>query len=606
MVRRLRRDRSGVASAVAAMLALLVMVIFLGVALVDVVPKQQYDAEFVTTESALSTFSTVHGLVQGPLTTPGPGQRGSPVTIGIPLGTEGVSPFQGPTVGILTFDPSAGSSQVVLQFVPHFNQGRVTRIDQDVVLAIDSSGSMVWNDPGRLRISGAKEYIGRLACPDHVAIVDFDSVAHLTRENVGGAPHHLVSPSHNCYPDFSEAKTDLDTIDSRGSTNFGAALQVAVNELAGYGDPRHARIIILLTDGQNTFPSKAVADAQARQAARQARDRGVIVFTIGLSSDADAALLTEIADTTGGTFYFASDPTAIRWIYFEISRRFQGAFACGDLSTSEGGGGRLTLDLRNRQYPPQVLTYEAGGIVRRQSDGARVTDGPSLEWQGSRGRNGPGQLRLDLVTLMGPAFSVEGSGVELLTIRAEGVDRQVVRVTQENLTSVRASLLNESATLDAWTAQGASTPLGTARVQQPLGLAVGALRDAQRRQDAGNYTGAKFAVDSASAEISAAIAGAQQSAADGDMQRWLADSVTDDLLVEGCRLTQWANWYEGVTLEVTGSDPEAWEAWLTRTASDAGAPYAIARHGDTVALSVRAVDMLFLERRIVSVAHSGG
>lgn len=603
MMRCLRGDRAGVASTVASMFALLVMVLFLSAALVDIVPKQQHDAEFVTTESALSGFSTIRGLAQGPLTTPGPGQRGTPVTLGIPLGTEGVSPFEGPTVGTLMFDPAAGSSRVVLQFVPHFNQGSVTKIDQDVVLAIDSSGSMAWNDPSRLRIAGAKEYISRLTCPDHVAIVDFDSVARLTRQNVGGAPHHLVTPSHNCYPDYSEAKTDLDTIDSRGATNFGGALEVAVNELAGYGDPGHARIIILLTDGQNTSPSKAIADALARQQARRARDRGIIIFTIGLR--VNEPLLREIADTTGGTYFQASDPTAIRWIYFEISRRFQGAFACGDLSTSEAGSGRLSLELRNREYPPQVLTYEAGGIVRRQPDGARVVDGPSLEWQGSLGARGPGQLRLDLVALTGPAFSVEGSGVELLTFRAEGVDRQVIRVTQENLTSVRASLLNESSTLDYWTAQGASTPLGTARVQQPLGLAVGALGDAQRLQDSGDYAGAKFAVDSASAEISAAITGAQQSATDGDMQRWLADSVTDDLLVEGCRLTQWANWYEGVTLEVTGSEPEAWEAWLNRTAAVSGAPYVIARHGDTVALSVRAVDMLFLERRVVSLAHPG-
>src|SRR5437867_1660234 len=203
----LRRDTAGVASTIATMFALLVALIFLDMVLVDVLPRQEYNAEFVTTQNAIASFQEIRGLAQGPLIPPGPGRPSPAMTFGIPLGTQGVSPLRAPTTGTLTFDPLGGTSSVSLRFVPNFNRGAITRVDQDVVLAIDSSGSMQWNDPQRLRISGAKEYVGQLACPDTVAVVDFDDVARLTLQNIGGPAHHLNSPYNDCFPDFSRVKT---------------------------------------------------------------------------------------------------------------------------------------------------------------------------------------------------------------------------------------------------------------------------------------------------------------------------------------------------------------------------------------------------------------
>src|SRR5437667_164770 len=209
MVLSLRRDDSGVASTVATMMSLLVILLFMSIALVDILPRQQNDAEFATTETAITSFEQIRGLSQGPVFATG---------------------------------------------------------------------------------------------PDHVAIVEFDNDAHLTKENVGGAQHHLTTVSHNCFPNFEEAKTDVDTIDASGSTNYGAALQVAVNELLGYGDPTRARVIILLTDGQNTCcPNQQGGDTLAQAQARRARDNGIVIYTIGLGSTIDEPMLRYIASVTGGT-----------------------------------------------------------------------------------------------------------------------------------------------------------------------------------------------------------------------------------------------------------------------------------------------------------------
>ena len=316
--RPLRRDNRGIASTVATMLSLLVMLLFLDLAIVEIIPRQQNDAEFATTQSAISSFQLIHGLAQGAVISGGDSMGSPGLTVAVPLGTLGVSPLQAPTTGTLTFDPSVSTAQMWFTFVPHFRRGEVSHVDQDIVLAIDSSGSMAQNDPQRLRISGAKEYIGRLSCPDHVATVDFDNDAWLVRQNVGGAPHHLTGVSNNCFPNFDAAKADVDTIDQSGSTNYGAALLVANNELLGYGDKNRARVIILLTDGQNTCcPNQQGGDTLAQAQARRARDNGIVIYTIGLGSDVDTTMLQYIADTTGGTYYAAVG----RWLLVGSSER---------------------------------------------------------------------------------------------------------------------------------------------------------------------------------------------------------------------------------------------------------------------------------------------
>ena len=89
------------------------------------------------------------------------------------------------------------------------------------------------------------------------------------------------------------------------------------------------------------------------------------------------------------------------------------------------------------------------------------------------------------------------------------------------------------------------------------------------------------------------------------MQQWLADETSDDMLLFACYLTQWKNWYTGISIEVSSADAPAWEAWLNRTAMDSKMQYVISRPGNTAILTIRAVDKVQIGRRILSVALSG-
>ncbi len=150
-----------------------------------------------------------------------------------------------------------------------------------LVFSIDSSGSMVWNDPTDVRKSVSKDLIDSLEATDKVGVVDFDSYARIFQAIT---------------TDKEAAKRAVDRINSSGGTDIGAAVKTAntmlINE-AGQG----SKIQILLTDGEGTYSSALT---------QQAKDNGIVIYTIGLGSSVDEALLRSIAVGTGGAYFQVS------------------------------------------------------------------------------------------------------------------------------------------------------------------------------------------------------------------------------------------------------------------------------------------------------------
>src|SRR3989449_1932772 len=403
-----REDRGGVAQTVATLFALLAAVLFLQATVISVIPAREYAAERQASVAALQALDYLRYAAVGAAV------PGGQFSFTIPLGTPSSSAFSTPSDGTLQFNTgTVAPANITMQYVPTIHDSRITHVDQDVILAIDSSGSMQQNDPSRLRITAAKEYIGRLTRPDRVASVDFDSLAWLTRQNVGGPAHHLFSAYNNGIPDYTGAQADLDTIDQSGSTNFGAALFVANNELISYGIRSHAWAIILLTDGDNTCcPNKAGGDAQARFEAARAKANNITVFTIGLGPGADAVLLQEIATTTGGTYYAAPNAESIRFIYLEIANHYSGSVSCGTLTTASSLSGSLTLNRGNRQYPVQTMSLEAGGGTLTQAGGGLNPQRNPL--QDTPPGKGNGRPPLPHITFLGEPLPGPGSDLAVL------------------------------------------------------------------------------------------------------------------------------------------------------------------------------------------------
>lgn len=155
-----------------------------------------------------------------------------------------------------------------------------SRASADVVFVLDTSRSMLAEDAAPNRLARAKAEIGQL-------------VARLDGHRVGMVAFAgravQVCP---LTPDHAFFSTVLSTIDTssagRGGTKIGEAIKVA---LRGFGPGGGAKLIVLITDGDDQDP-------YSEEAAKAARDAGVKIIAVGLGSE-DGSNITLTDPQTG-------------------------------------------------------------------------------------------------------------------------------------------------------------------------------------------------------------------------------------------------------------------------------------------------------------------
>ncbi|MFD2675948.1 VWA domain-containing protein [Camelimonas lactis] len=183
---------------------------------------------------------------------------------------------------------------------------------RDLLLLVDLSGSMDTRDftdaAGRTvdRLTAVKQVLdGFLARRkgDRVGVVVF-----------GDAPFTLVPFTTDL--DLSRTMLGDVAVGMAGPrTALGDAIGLGVNLFAN--SAAKARTIIALTDGNDT-----VSSVPPVEAARVARDRGIVIHTVAVGDPQaagedklDEAALKEVASTTGGGFYRAMDRDGLQQIY---------------------------------------------------------------------------------------------------------------------------------------------------------------------------------------------------------------------------------------------------------------------------------------------------
>ena len=173
----------------------------------------------------------------------------------------------------------------------------------DIVLIIDSSGSMDDNDPRGLRKSAANLFIG-LAASDvqtdvQIGVVDFDSAA------VTNAPLTLVNPAGR-----AQLEQAVGQIDSNGGTDIRDGLRQGFEVLSAANNPDVRKAAVLLTDGQDSsYTDQIVSNYDAK---------GWSIYTIGLGSGVDRGRLQNIAAGTPEGEYYQVDLSKIQEIYNKI------------------------------------------------------------------------------------------------------------------------------------------------------------------------------------------------------------------------------------------------------------------------------------------------
>ena len=195
----------------------------------------------------------------------------------------------------------------------------------DIVLAMDVSTSMLARDFKPDRISAAKdiaiEFIGQ-RISDRMGIVVF------------AGESYTQCPLTTDRATLINLMKDIETGLIEDGTAIGNGLATAVGRMKD--SDAKSRVVILLTDGVNNR-----GEVAPETAAEIAKTFGVRVYTIGVGANGmapypvitpfgvqlqdmqveiDEALLKQIAETTGGRYFRATDNTKLAEIYSEINQ----------------------------------------------------------------------------------------------------------------------------------------------------------------------------------------------------------------------------------------------------------------------------------------------
>jgi Mg-chelatase subunit ChlD len=185
-----------------------------------------------------------------------------------------------------------------------------TQVNIGVPLIIDCTGSMRENDPNNLRKQAAKLFIQQARIGDRIAVICFTTQAYI-------------------FADLTEIKSQedrktleqaVDRIFSNGSTDLGKGLQAGYEVLAQDANQNLRKAAIFLTDGEQACGANCPYQDQHMQFAA----KGWRVYTVGLGSDQDTALLRRIAQETGGKYYDSPTDSNLQDIYFDLAGRLTG------------------------------------------------------------------------------------------------------------------------------------------------------------------------------------------------------------------------------------------------------------------------------------------
>ncbi|MHA2103877.1 MAG: vWA domain-containing protein [Candidatus Hodarchaeales archaeon] len=172
----------------------------------------------------------------------------------------------------------------------------------DVVFAIDSSGSMGWNDPLNQRLDAAKGFVNEMnSSQDQGGVVSWDSNIDFT---------------YGLSQNFTKLKEKIDEVDYSGGTNLNVGLWNAIYMLdANTRTEPSSEVIIFLTDGQGSYTPSGNPGSPADDAA----NKGYVIYSIGLGLGLPWNLsLVDMATATGGLYYSAPTSDNLQEIYEDI------------------------------------------------------------------------------------------------------------------------------------------------------------------------------------------------------------------------------------------------------------------------------------------------
>jgi hypothetical protein len=185
--------------------------------------------------------------------------------------------------------------------------------NMDVVLVMDSTGSMKKTDPQFLRIPAAKLFISLLDKNDRAGVISFSDFAELLSSSV-------LLDSENSKNTLFQA---VDKITSAGlHTNLHEALNKGIEVLGAEKRPGSEKVIVFMSDGimdtGDPEKDKALIEKLKSDLTKILIDNGIKVYAIAFTGQSDTQLLERVSKQTGGFYNLAMTDRDLHVVFASI------------------------------------------------------------------------------------------------------------------------------------------------------------------------------------------------------------------------------------------------------------------------------------------------
>jgi len=311
-------------------------------------------------------FSPTHDLVddtQGSLRVSRVERARGVVTVLVP-----VRASHGASVHVLTHAESGDDGFAMITISPPAASRTVT--PRDITFVLDVSGSMAGAKLEQAKAAG-RALLASLTPTDRFRVIAFSTEVREFRESWSAATHVNVRAALSYLADLTAG----------GSTNISGALETALG--ATVGDER-LPLVLFLTDGAPTVGERQPDRIAALAAKLRGRQR---VFTFGVGTDVNAALLEQLALSGRGTAQFVRPEEDVERAVSVVAQRLTSPVAT-DLRVRVDGVrvDRVqpagTLDLFAGQELTVFARYQGGRRDARVTVEGTSADGP-VRWTAS-------------------------------------------------------------------------------------------------------------------------------------------------------------------------------------------------------------------------------
>jgi Ca-activated chloride channel family protein len=179
----------------------------------------------------------------------------------------------------------------------------------DVVLLIDTSGSMRDNDKIGEAREAAKVFLEDQAGKNNIGLVHFNSAV------------ETLVPLAEMETNRAPVVEAIDRLEAQGNTSLFDAVIASVEKLQASSDPSRIQAIVLLSDGQDTSSQSSLNDVVRVLGEARNSKTPILVIPVAYGSDADINALNAIARASD-TKVQSGDPATIKRLLDVIGSYF--------------------------------------------------------------------------------------------------------------------------------------------------------------------------------------------------------------------------------------------------------------------------------------------